>query len=204
MEKKLPIYYATINEDLAGLELKQQGIQNIALVDSPAMLTEWLMFSEQKPIEFKMALQEEQRIITAPVIIADLPIYRKVNEDGIEKEFYVVYKKDTNMKVLQKYMSDGNQKKVKLTHDTQDLSKGVFVFEVFMSDESRGISQPKGFDLPDGTIFCSMKINNDEIWQEAKAGKVKGISLEGVFDLEKEIDLDEKQIESIIYDLIRK
>ena len=204
MEKKIPIYYATINEDLAGLELKQQGIQNIALVDSPAMLTEWLMFDEQKPIEFKMSLQEEQRIITAPVIIADLPIYRKVNEDGIEKEFYVVYKKDTNMKVLQKYMSDGNQKKVKLTHDTQDLSKGVFVFEVFMSDESRGIAQPKGFELPDGTIFCSMKINNDMIWQEAKAGKVKGISLEGFFDLEKEIDLDEKQIESIIYDLIKK
>ena len=204
MEKKIPIYYATINEDLAGLELKQQGIQNIALVDSPAMLTEWLMFDEQKQVEFKMSLQEEQRIITAPVIIADLPIYRKVNEDGVEKEFYVVYKKDTNMKVLQKYMSDGNQKKVKLTHDTQDLSKGVFVFEVFMSDESRGIAQPKGFDLPDGTIFCSMKINNDMIWQEAKAGKVKGISLEGFFDLEKEIDLDEKQIESIIYDLIKK
>lgn len=204
MEKKIPIYYATINEDLAGLELKQQGIQNIALVDSPAMLTEWLMFDEHKQVEFKMSLQEEQRIITAPVIIADLPIYRKVNEDGVEKEFYVVYKKDTNMKVLQKYMSDGNQKKVKLTHDTQDLSKGVFVFEVFISDESRGIAQPKGFDLPDGTIFCSMKINNDMIWQEAKAGKVKGISLEGFFDLEKEIDLDEKQIESIIYDLIKK
>lgn len=204
MEKKIPIYYATINEDLAGLELKQQGIQNIALVDSPAMLTEWLMFDEHKQVEFKMSLQEEQRIITAPVIIADLPIYRKVNEDGVEKEFYVVYKKDTNMKVLQKYMSDGNQKKVKLTHDTQDLSKGVFVFEVFMSDESRGIAQPKGFDLPDGTIFCSMKINNDMIWNEAKAGKVKGISLEGFFDLEKEIDLDEKQIESIIYDLIKK
>lgn len=204
MEKKIPIYYATINEDLAGLELKQQGIQNIALVDSPAMLTEWLMFDEHKQVEFKMSLQEEQRIITAPVIIADLPIYRKVNEDGVEKEFYVVYKKDTNMKVLQKYMSDGNQKKVKLTHDTQDLSKGVFVFEVFMSDESRGIAQPKGFELPDGTIFCSMKINNDMIWNEAKAGKVKGISLEGFFDLEKEIDLDEKQIESIIYDLIKK
>lgn len=204
MEKKIPIYYATINEDLAGLELKQQGIQNIALVDSPAMLTEWLMFDEHKPVEFKMALQEEQRIITAPVIIADLPIYRKVNEDGVDKEFYVVYKKDTNMKVLQKYMSDGNQKKVKLTHDTQDLSKGVFVFEVFMSDESRGIAQPKGFDLPDGTIFCSMKINNDMIWNEAKAGKVRGVSLEGFFDLEKEIDLDEKQIESIIYDLIKK
>lgn len=201
MEKKLPIYYATINEDLAGLELKQQGIQNIALVDTPAMLTEWLMFDEHKRVEFKMALNEEQRIITAPVIIADLPIYRKIENE----EFYVVYKKDTNMKVLQKYMSDGNQKKVKLTHDTQDLTKGVFVFEIFISDESRGITSPKGFEhLPDGTIYCSMKINNDMIWNEAKAGKVRGISLEGFFDLEKEIELDEKQVEAIISDLIQK
>jgi hypothetical protein len=205
MEKKLPIYYASINEDLNGLELKQQGIQNIALVDSPAMLTEWLMFSEHNPIEFKMALQEEQRIVTAPVIIADLPIYRKIENEGVIEEFYVVYKKDTNMQILQKYMLDGNQKKVKLTHDTSDLSKGVFVFEIFMSDESRGISAPKGFEnLSDGTIYCSMKINNDAIWNEVKAGKVKGISLEGFFDLEQEIDLTEQQVEAIINDLIQK
>ena len=201
MEKKLPIYYATINEDLNGLELKQQGIQNIALVDSPAMLTEWLMFDEHKPVEFKMALQEEQKIVTAPVIIADLPIYRKIENE----EFYVVYKKETNMQILQKYMLDGNQKKVKLTHDTSDLSKGVFVFEIFMSDASRGISAPKGFEsLSDGTIYCSMKVNNDQIWNEIKAGKVNGISLEGFFDLEKEIDLTEQQIESIINELIQK
>lgn len=206
MEKKLPIYYASINEDLNGLELKQQGIQNIALVDSPAMLTEWLMFSEQKPYEFKMALQEEQKIVTAPVIIAELPIYRKIVSDtGVEEEFYVVYKKETNMQILQKYMLDGNQKKVKLTHDTTDLSKGVFVFEIFMSDASRGISAPKGFEsLSDGTIYCSMKVNNDQIWNEIKAGKVNGISLEGFFDLEKEIDLTEQQIESIINELIQK
>ena len=198
MENKLPIYYATINEDLSGLELKEQGIQNIALVDSPAMLTEFLAFSEQKPYEFKMALQEEQRIITAPVIVADLPIYRKVDN----KEFYVVYKKETNMQILQKYMLDGNQRKVKLTHDTSDLSKGVFVFEVFISDASRGIKQPDGFDLPDGTIFCSMKINNDDIWKRVKSGEVKGISLEGFFDLEQEIELSETEIEAIIKNIL--
>ena len=198
MENKLPIFYATINEDLSGLELKEQGIQNIALVDSPAMLTEFLAFSEQKPYEFKMALQEEQRIITAPVIVADLPIYRKV--EG--KEFYVVYKKETNMQILQKYMLDGNQRKVKLTHDTSDLSKGVFVFEVFISDASRGIKQPEGFDLPDGTIFCSMKINNDDIWKRVKSGEVKGVSLEGFFDLEQEIELDQNEIEAIIKNIL--
>jgi hypothetical protein len=198
MENKLPIYYATINEDLSGLELKEQGIQNIALVDSPAMLTEFLAFSEQKPYEFKFAIQEEQRIITAPVIVADLPIYRKVDD----KEFYVVYKKETNMQILQKYMLDGNQRKVKLTHDTNDLSKGVFVFEVFISDASRGIKQPEAFDLPDGTIFCSMKINNDDIWKRVKSGEVKGVSLEGFFDLEQEIELDQNEIEAIIKNIL--
>lgn len=198
MENKLPIYYATINEDLSGLDLKQQGIQNIALVDSPAMMQEWLAFNEQKPYEFKMALQEEQRIVTAPVIVADLPIYRKVED----KEFYVVYKKDTNMQILQKYMLDGNQRKVKLTHDTSELSKGIFVFEVFISDASRGIKQPEGFDLPDGTIFCSMKVNNDDIWKRIKSGEVKGVSLEGFFDLEQEIILDEQEIEAIIKNIL--
>jgi len=198
MENKLPIYYATINEDLSGLELKEQGIQNIALVDSPAMLQEWIAFSEQKPYEFKFAIQEEQRIITAPVIVADLPIYRKVDD----KEFYVVYKKETNMQILQKYMLDGNQRKVKLTHDTTDLSKGVFVFEVFISDASRGIKQPEAFDLPDGTIFCSMKIHNDDIWKKVKSGEVKGVSLEGFFDLEQEIELDQNEIEAIIKNIL--
>jgi len=60
-------------------------------------------------------------------------------------------------------------------HDTSDLSKGVFVFEVFISDASRGIKQPEAFDLPDGTIFCSMKINNEDIWKRVKSGEVKGI-----------------------------
>ena len=198
MENKLPIYYATINENLSGLELKEQGIQNIALVSDPAMLTEFLAFNEQKPYEFKMALQEEQRIITAPVIVADLPIYRKVDD----KEFYVVYKKETNMQILQKYRLDGNQRKVKLTHDTTDLSKGVFVFEVFISDASRGIKQPEGFDLPDGTIFCSMKINNEDIWKRVKSGEVKGVSLEGFFDLEQEIELDQNEIEAIIKNIL--
>jgi hypothetical protein len=205
MENKLPIYYATINEDLSGLELKEQGIQNLAMVLDPAMMTSWLMFSEQKPYEFKFALQEEQRIITAPVIVADLPIYRKVEEpkgSGIFKEFYVVYKKETNMQILQKYMLDGNQRKVKLTHDTTDLSKGVFVFEVFISDASRGIKQPEAFDLPDGTIFCSMKINNEDIWKRVKSGEVKGVSLEGFFDLEQEIELDQNEIEAIIKNIL--
>jgi hypothetical protein len=189
------------------MELKTQGIQNIALVESPAMLTDWLMFEEHKATELKLAINEEQRIITAPVIVAELPIYRKMEEpkgSGVFKEFYVVYKKETNMKILQKYMKDGNQNRNKLTHDTTDLVKGVNVFEVFISDVSRGISAPKGLEsLPDGTIFCSMKITNDDVWNKAKKGEVKGISLEGFFDLEQDTELTDTEVSAIVDTIIK-
>jgi hypothetical protein len=37
-----------------------------------------------------------------------------------------------------------------------------------------------------GTWFGLMKVNNDEIWNDyVKTGKVKGFSIDGVFDMEK-------------------
>jgi hypothetical protein len=38
-----------------------------------------------------------------------------------------------------------------------------------------------GFDLPDGTWFVKMKINNDELWKKVKDGQLKGLSIEGYF-----------------------
>ena len=42
-------------------------------------------------------------------------------------------------------------------------------------------SKMYGFDLPNGTWFVKMKINNDELWQKIKAGELKGLSIEGYF-----------------------
>jgi DNA repair exonuclease SbcCD ATPase subunit len=38
-----------------------------------------------------------------------------------------------------------------------------------------------GFDLPNGTWFVKMKIDNDELWQEIKSGSLRGLSIEGYF-----------------------
>ena len=36
-------------------------------------------------------------------------------------------------------------------------------------------------DMPVGTWMVSMKIDNDEIYEKAKKGEVKGFSIEGYF-----------------------
>jgi uncharacterized phage infection (PIP) family protein YhgE len=38
-----------------------------------------------------------------------------------------------------------------------------------------------GFDLPNGTWFVKMKIDNQELWQDIKSKKIKGLSIEGYF-----------------------
>jgi hypothetical protein len=47
-----------------------------------------------------------------------------------------------------------------------------------------------------------MKVNNDDIWKRVKSGEVKGVSLEGFFDLDQEVILDEQEIEAIIKNIL--
>jgi hypothetical protein len=38
-----------------------------------------------------------------------------------------------------------------------------------------------GFNLPNGTWFVKMKIDNEELFQDIKSKKIKGLSIEGYF-----------------------
>ena len=42
-------------------------------------------------------------------------------------------------------------------------------------------SKMYGFDLPNGTWFVKMRIDNNDLWQKIKAGELKGLSIEGFF-----------------------
>jgi hypothetical protein len=50
-----------------------------------------------------------------------------------------------------------------------------------------------GFDLPDGTWFVKMKIENKELWSRIKSGELKGLSIEGYF-----VDKMEKMSKPVI------
>ncbi|MBK6836719.1 MAG: hypothetical protein IPG89_21650 [Bacteroidetes bacterium] len=102
--KNLPIYYFKVNDyNDASVDFSA-----IAMVDKPAIMTEWMAFENQeKSNYFKFAIQEERRIVTAPILIPDLPIYRKIKDEmGVEKEFYVAASKDAIEKLVMKFMKE--------------------------------------------------------------------------------------------------
>ena len=134
---------------------------------------------------------EEERIISGPLMLADTPIYR--NDDN--GEYYVVFTKDTIKKIAQRFFKKGYQSNVNLMHDQGNLTEGMTMFESWIKDDKRGIKAMKGFeDVPDGSWFGSFKVDNDEVWQMVKDGKVRGFSVEGQFNYRKTGD---KRIEQL-------
>ena len=180
-------------------EQETEGVYAISLVDSPAMESTFIALKEQKEIQLK-AIDEEKRILLGAVLIPDKPIYRK--QDG--KEFNITFPKKTIQLTMENFFKKGYQSNSTLEHDENLKLSGVTFVESWIKESEVDKSVHYGFNEPDGTWFASMKIENNEIWNDfVKTGKVKGFSIDGFFDLEKinlksEFNMSEVKNESLV------
>jgi hypothetical protein len=198
MEKELPIYELRIDEN----DDSTVEVDFVALVDRPAIGRSFLAFNENNRQTFAIQ-DEEQRIISGPLMLADSPIYR--NDD--RGEYYVTFTKDTIKQIAQKFFRKGYQNNVNLMHDDGEMLVGLTMFESFITDEKRGIKPMAAFaDVPDGSWFGSFKVDNDGAWNMIKDGKVKGFSIEGVFNYKRQETIDEKseKLWSQILDILNR
>jgi hypothetical protein len=159
-----------------------EGVFGISLVESPAMESNFIALSEQKEIQLK-AIDNEKRILLGAVLIPNKPIYR--NQNG--KEFNIVFPAETIRLSMENFFEQGYQNASTLEHDNEQKLKDVtFVESWIKEDDINDKSVKYGMNEPIGTWFASMKVNNDEIWNDfVKTGKVKGFSIDGFFDLER-------------------
>ena len=185
----LPIYLLDISEDLEN----ESSVDYIALVDSPAIKLDWQKFTESQ----KVCFNEEKRIISGALMVADMPIYRKDEKFG---EYYAVFNAPTIEKIAIKFYQKGFQSNVNLMHDNKMIVEGATMFESWIVDRSLGKMPMKGYEeVSDGSWFGSFKINNEEVWKMAKDNLIKGFSVEGLFSYELKQDqmTDEQLLEKI-------
>ena len=175
----IPVYDARIGED--------GGMLRISLVDAPAVMSDFVAFAEQKPVQMYRIEDEMERRVLGVVMRADFPIYRRDERLG---EYYIIYRADTIRDMAQRYLAEGRQNDVNLMHAGADV-EGVEMVQFFV--KGKGL-QPEGFeDIADGSLFAEFHVTDDGIWDDIKSGTYKGFSLEGIFDLEPEQDKDDVQ-----------
>ncbi len=173
--KGLPLYRAEIDADDT-----TTGMFVISLVDSPATMSDFMAFNEDKRLMTYNVESDEKRQVFGLVMAADMPIYRR-DDNGFE--YYITYSKETIALMAEKYLKMSLQNNVDTQHSFE-LEDGIFMNQLFVKDTEKGVS-PKGYeDYKDGSLFAQFHIANDSVWEEVKKGTYKGFSLAGVFNVE--------------------
>ena len=140
-------------------------------------------------------INEEQRIISGLLMVADELIYRNNDKFG---EHYVKFSADTIKQIAIKFSKKKYQSNVNLMHDSNQRVDGVTMFESFIVDRQRGILPMAEFkDVADGSWFGSFYVENDEVWKGIKEGQYKGFSVEGLFDYEQPKSAEQNALETI-------
>tara|TARA_R110000796_G_scaffold96759_1_gene203402 strand:- start:605 stop:1762 length:1158 start_codon:yes stop_codon:yes gene_type:complete len=163
---------------------KNDGVFGISLVNDPAMKGLFVALSEQEEITLK-AIDKEERILMGLVLEPNRSVYR--NQNG--KEFNIVFSSDTIKELSHNFFKSGFQLNSKLEHDTP-IAGVTFVESWLVENSEIDKSANFGFKYPKGSWLATMKVDNDDIWNNyVKTGKVQGFSVDAMVNL-KEININ--------------
>lgn len=152
----------------------------ISLVSSPAIEANWVYMNEDKYVKFA-TVDDEKRLIIAPVLIPDKQIIRM---DGEGRPYWVFFKSETIEKLAQNFLKKGYQWEANIEHN-KDIDGKVVVVESWISNSMTKDKSSMFFDklFPAGTWFITWKVLDDDIWNNyIKTGELKGASIEGIFE----------------------
>lgn len=151
------------------------GVQAISIVEYPAIESDFVALKKEQEIRLA-EVKGEKRVLMGPALIPNKTIYRR-SEEG---EYYIYFSRDTVRKASELFLSEGNQNKSTMEHSYE--LQGLSVVESWIVESEQDKSRAYGFDVPIGTWMVSMKVYNDQVWEEfVKEGRVKGFSIEGYF-----------------------
>ena len=186
--EKIEVFELVIDTD------DESGVTAIALVDQPAIESNWMAFSKQSEYKFNIK-DEEKRIIEGYFMVADLLIPR-IGENG--EKFFVKFSAKTIEQIREKQSRLGLNNNFNLMHDPRQIAEGVYMLDNLIIDNERGKVAPKEFEkVPNGVLWGSAKVDNDEIWKQVKNGEFTGFSVEGMFKQLEPVTMDEDLINKL-------
>ena len=198
--EEIEVFELFIDEDA-----DMSGIEAISIVENPAIEEDFIALKGHK-VAFQ-SLDNDKRLLIGPALIPDKKIIR-LNNEG--EKYYIYFSKDTVRQASELFLSRNKQNNSTLEHEV-DI-EGLSVVESWIVEDAvKDKSRKYGMNLPIGTWMVSVKVKNEQIWQEyVKSGAVKGFSIEGFFSdnhKEKSTDSDAAELKAVeelteLYDIL--
>ena len=141
-------------------------------------------------------IDEEKKIIVGAAMVPNRMIHRY---DELGNLYYVFFSKESIKKMADKFLKEKRTDETSIEHNGLKLgSQKVFITESWVSEDPiYDKSHKYGFELPAGTWFVSMKVNDDKVWKLIKDKALTGYSVEGLFAEKSVFSTEDKQINQI-------
>jgi hypothetical protein len=157
----------------------------IAVVDAPAIESNWMAFKKESLSDFKFQeFDKSKKLLMGYFMIADKKIPR-VDHKG--KMYEVKFEREAIDKIVRNFSKNGLNGNMNEMHQSGKLLEGVYVLHHWQLDSDLGIVAPKGFKQEaNGSWFGIVRCENEEIYNKALNGEYNGFSIEGSF-LEEQV-----------------
>ena len=143
-----------------------------------------------------MFFDDDKRVVVGAAMVPNRMIHRY---DSMGNLYYVFFSKDSIRRMAEKFLRQKRTDETSIEHDGQKLgAEKVWVTESWVSEDPvKDKSAAYGFNLPSGTWFVSMKIEDPKVWKMIKSKELTGFSVEGLFAEKSVFSKEDKQINQI-------
>lgn len=141
-------------------------------------------------------VDEDKKIIVGAAMVPNKMIHRY---DSLGNLYYVFFSKESIKKMADKFLKEKRTDETSIEHNGLKLgSDKVYITESWVSEDPiYDKSHKYGFELPAGTWFVAMKVNDDKVWKLIKEKALTGYSVEGLFAEKSFFSKEDKQINQI-------
>ncbi|NBW38488.1 MAG: hypothetical protein EBR30_26405 [Cytophagia bacterium] len=165
------------------------GLTAMGLVDVPAIEENWVALSSEK-VKLSSVDKERRMLYGAALIPEKLILRIDKNND------YMKFERDTIEQLAHDFYKKNLHHTTNLQH--QYPVTGVTIVESWLKEGNSDKSLALGLsDLPDGTWFIGAKVDDDSVWEEVKAGAIRGFSIEGMFT-EQSVEMHAMNVEALL------
>tara|TARA_R100000742_G_C4257220_1_gene75085 strand:- start:408 stop:983 length:576 start_codon:yes stop_codon:yes gene_type:complete len=168
------------------------GIEAISLVETPAIESNFIALNKQEVL--LKEIDSEKKILMGAALIPDKSIYRR--NEKTDDEYYIYFSKETVRKASELFFKRSNHKNATYEHQ-KPIDNMTIVESWIVEDSKKDKTSLYGMNVPVGTWMVSMKVDDKEIYEKAKAGEIKGFSIEGYFADKYDLQKDDKNQEII-------
>jgi hypothetical protein len=176
-EEKKELKHTKIVELIIEEGSQELAIDAISLVSAPAIEQDFVFFGKEKNNLTFAKLDNDKRMLISPALIPNKQIFR--HDPNTDSDYYVYFSTETVAQASELYLRHNNHHKA--TYQHEERVSGVLTIESWIKEGDQDKSKMFGYDLPNGTWFVKMKIENEDLWQKIKSGELKGLSIEGYF-----------------------